>query len=118
MGTVSSIALGFASFSSEGLTGGQSSGVIPSGSKMTARELDLLGRRLNRWKEATHRYARHLQMLGVAPDREYWINRFLRAASKAGRASQNYQTRMESGAAPLTGPCFGSWCSPPVRRPV
>jgi hypothetical protein len=116
MGTASSIAFGFAAFSSEARVERPSATVIPSESQMTARELDVLGRQVNRWKEATHRYARHLQMLGAAPDREYWINRFLRAASKAGRASHNYQTRMESGGALLSGPCFGPWCSPPIRR--
>ena len=79
-------------------------------------ELDQLGRRLNRWREAMYRYARRVEGSSGGTQREFWVNRFLRAATKAGRASTNYYDRLEKGLPPLEGTCFGEWCLPPVRR--
>ena len=93
--------------------------VLVSGPKRDAIRLcqvDRLGRRLNRWRAATRRYARRLEFVKGGAEREFWVNRFLRAATKAGRASTNYYDRMEAGLSPLTGPCFGEWCVPPIQR--
>ena len=79
-------------------------------------ELDRLGRRLNRWRDAMYRYSRRVEAASGGVEREFWVNRFLRAATKAGRASTNYYDRLDEGLAPLAGPCFGEWCLPPVRR--
>jgi hypothetical protein len=95
-----------------------SSCIAPNAVDETGVNPEVLARRLNRWKDASRRYARQLEILGTAPDREYWINRFLRAATKAGRAAENYFDRSATGLAVLQGPCFGPWCSPPVARPA
>ena len=79
-------------------------------------ELDRLGRRLKRWREAMYRYARRVEVSSGGTHREFWVNRFLRAATKAGRASTNYYDRLDEGLPLLEGPCFGEWCLPPVRR--
>ena len=79
-------------------------------------QLDRLGRRLNRWRDAMYRYSRRVEAVSGGAEREFWVNRFLRAATKAGRASTNYYDRLEKGLPPLEGTCFGEWCLPPVRR--
>ena len=89
----------------------------PARDSVSAEQAEVLGRRLNRWKEASRRYARRLAIVDSGPRRAYWVNRFLRAATKAGRAAANYFDRTEAGLEPLKGPCFGPWCSPPVSRP-